>query len=60
MDNSSIEKKITELISDFLRQEQGNRVTAYNMNGLLGALMRLVQEKGKANGQHDIQGADKS
>ena len=38
-------KNINEIMQEFVKQEQGNRITAFNMSGLLNILLVSLDKK---------------
>lgn len=39
-----LKKEMLDLIQQFFREEQGNRLTSFNINGLLGAMNQLFEK----------------
>jgi len=44
MYKAEIKKALHQMLIDFFNEERGNRVTSYNVNGLIGTLNSILQD----------------
>jgi len=42
MEKEQIKKDVKTILNEFSRQEQGNRITAFNMQGLINTIMSVI------------------
>lgn len=42
MEKEQIKQDVTKVIGEFLKQEMGNRITTFNMQGLSNVLMNVI------------------
>lgn len=54
MDKEQLKKQAIQLVQTFFQEEQGNRVTSNNMEGLIGRILRLIDEHKPPKGEKGV------